>query len=38
MYHYAVEKEEDKEKENGIILKTTQTGYLFKDRVLDQQW
>jgi molecular chaperone GrpE len=34
MYHYAVEKEEDKEKENGIILKTTQTGYLFKDRVI----
>lgn len=33
MYHYAVEKE-DKEKENGIILKTTQTGYLFKDRVI----
>ena len=34
MYRYAVEKEEDKEKENGIILKTTQTGYLFKDRVI----
>lgn len=34
MYHYAVEKEEDKEKENGIILKTTKTGYLFKDRVI----
>lgn len=33
-YHYAVEKEENKEKENGIILKTTQTGYIFKERVV----
>lgn len=33
-YHHAVEKESDQEKENGIILKTTQTGYLFKDRVI----
>lgn len=33
-YHFAVEKEEDKEKENGVILKTTQTGYLFKERVI----
>lgn len=33
-YHYAVEKEAKSEKTNGIILKTTQTGYLFKDRVI----
>lgn len=33
-YHHAVDKEADQEKENGIILKTTQTGYLFKDRVI----
>lgn len=33
-YHHAVDKESDHEKENGIILNTTQTGYLFKDRVI----
>lgn len=33
-YHFAAEKEEDREQKEGIVLKTTQTGYIFKERVI----
>ncbi len=33
-YHEAVDKLSDKEKENGIILQTRQTGYIFRERIL----
>jgi len=32
--HYAIEKENNKEKPNGIILEVLQNGYYFKDRIL----
>ncbi len=32
--HYAVEKESNKEKENGIILEEIQKGYMYKDRII----
>lgn len=32
--HYAVEKENDKEKENGVILEVINVGYMYKERVL----
>ncbi|VEU82290.1 nucleotide exchange factor GrpE [Acholeplasma hippikon] len=32
--HHAIEKESNKEKENGIVLEVLQKGYYFKDRVL----
>jgi len=32
--HYAVEKESDLDKPNGIILEVLQNGYYFKDRIL----
>lgn len=32
--HYAVEKESNKEKENGIILEEIQKGYIYKDRII----
>lgn len=33
-YHYAVEKESNKELENGIILDVIHVGYMYKDRIL----
>ncbi|VEU80900.1 nucleotide exchange factor GrpE [Haploplasma axanthum] len=33
-YHYAVEKENNKEKENGIVIEVIQNGYMYKDRIL----
>jgi len=33
-YHYAVEKESNKELDNGIITEVTQTGYMYKERIL----
>lgn len=32
--HHAIEKESNKEKENGIVLEVLQKGYYFKDRIL----
>ena len=32
--HYAIEKENNKEKPNGIVLEVLQNGYYFKDRIL----
>ena len=32
--HYAIEKENNKDKPNGIILEVLQNGYYFKDRIL----
>lgn len=32
--HHAIEKESNKEKEDGIVLEVLQKGYYFKDRVL----
>lgn len=33
-YHYAVEKEVNKDKENGINLEVIQEGYMYKDQIL----
>lgn len=33
-YHYATEKQSDKSKEEHIILATTQTGYMYKERII----
>lgn len=33
-YHYATEKQSDKTKEEQIILATTQTGYMYKERII----
>lgn len=33
-YHYAVEKENDKSKANGIITEVIQIGYMYKERIL----
>ena len=33
-YHYASEKQSDKTKEEQIILATTQTGYMYKERII----
>lgn len=33
-FHYAVEKESNKEVENGIITQVTQIGYTYKERIL----
>ena len=33
-YHYAVEKESNKDKEDGIILEVVNVGYTYKERVL----
>lgn len=33
-FHYAVEKTNDLEKENGIITEVIQTGYMYKERLL----
>lgn len=33
-YHFAAEKEKDETKQKGEILRTTQTGYIYKERVI----
>lgn len=33
-YHYAIEKTNDKTKENGLIVSQTQVGYLYKERTI----
>ncbi|WP_035345223.1 nucleotide exchange factor GrpE [Haploplasma modicum] len=33
-FHHAVEKENDLEKENGIVTSVISTGYMYKDRIL----
>lgn len=33
-YHYATEKQSDKTKDEQIILATTQTGYMYKERII----
>ncbi len=33
-YHDAIETEKDETKEKGIILRTTQTGYIYKERII----
>lgn len=33
-YHYAVEKESNKDIEDGVITEVTQTGYTYKERIL----
>lgn len=33
-YHYAVDKDSNKDIANGVITEVTQTGYMFKERIL----